>query len=84
MNSNLSCIDNLIMEVSTLSNVEVLSVSDVAKRLGVNHRSVARWIQKGIAFPNAYKKNPMLKNSHYVVPVSDVEEFEESRGKASN
>lgn len=54
----------------------VLTIPQVADRLGVDRSTILRWIQDTEAFPNAFKKNPFLKTSPYVIPVSDVEHFE--------
>lgn len=58
---------------------KLLSVSEVAERLGVTPRTVVRWIRDKVAFPNAYQKNPRLKTSPFVIPLEDVEELEDQR-----
>jgi predicted site-specific integrase-resolvase len=63
------------MEVRMDKTTEKVSVTEVAERLSVTTRTVTRWITQG-CFPNAYKKNPYLKSSPYVIPLEDVESFE--------
>lgn len=55
-----------------------LSASQVADRLSVTSRTVRRWINDG-HFPNAFQLNPSLANSSFVIPIRDVERFEEQR-----
>ena len=62
---------------ATLEEV-ILTVAEVAERLDVHPRTIVRWIKDG-TFPNAYKKNPSKKTSPFVVPLKDVETFEEGR-----
>lgn len=69
--------NNKIAKEATLP--ELLSVAKVARRLGVTPRTIVRWIREEVAFPNAYQKNPNLKTSPFVIPLSDVEEFESQR-----
>lgn len=56
-----------------------MSVSEAAKRLGVDSRTVRRWINKGY-FPNAYSKG-LGPTSPYVIPISDIKAFEKRRRK---
>jgi predicted site-specific integrase-resolvase len=60
---------------------ELLRLPDAAKRLGVSKRTLYRYIDKGY-FPNVVKADPFVENSHYLIPVSDVEDFEELRKKS--
>ena len=69
---------NLINDLeATMENA--FSVAEVAERLGVTPRTVVRWIREKIAFPNAYQKNPFIKTSPFVVPLADLEDFEQKR-----
>lgn len=61
-----------------LTKAETLTVVQVANRLDVTTRTIIRWIKRG-TFPGAYKSNPMLDTSPYVIPLEDVEAFEEKR-----
>jgi excisionase family DNA binding protein len=56
---------------------KMLSVKEVAERLGVTPRAIHRWIKRGY-FPGAYKLSPAL-NSPYRIPESDIIAFEERR-----
>lgn len=62
---------------------EFLTVAQIATRLNVTTRSVARWISVGL-LKGAFKIDPSIKNSPFIVPQSSVEEFEAQRGKTSN
>ena len=57
---------------------DVLSTKQAAERLHATSRQIIRWIHKGY-FPNAYKLDPDAVNSHFRIPVSDIEAFEEKR-----
>ena len=57
---------------------DALSTKQAAERLNATSRQVIRWIHKGY-FPNAYKLDPDAVNSHFRIPVSDIEAFEEKR-----
>jgi len=50
----------------------------VADRLQVTPQSVTRWIREG-KFLNAVKVNPTAGNSPYIIPLSDIEQFERRR-----
>lgn len=54
---------------------DYLNTKAVADRFRVSVRTINHWIDKGF-FPNAQKKNPLLDNSPYEIPMSDVEDFE--------
>ena len=60
---------------------KVLSVKEAAERLGVSHRAIQRWINRGY-FPGAYKLSP-ASNSPYRIPESDVIAFEKRRDQAT-
>lgn len=60
---------------------EFISSSEAAKRLRVTTRSITRWIEEG-EFPGAFKANPEVKNSPYLIPIREFEKFAENR-KAS-
>jgi len=53
---------------------EFLSVAEVAKRLNVTSRTVARWIAEG-EFPGVFQVNPGVKNSSYLIPRKSYEQF---------
>lgn len=55
---------------------KALSTKQAAERLNATSRQVIRWIHKGY-FPNAYKLDPEAINSHFRIPVSDIEAYEE-------
>lgn len=55
-----------------------ISSSEAAKRLNVTSRSITRWIESG-KFPGAFKANPSVKNSPFLIPLDVFEEFEASR-----
>ena len=61
--------------------IENLSTTEVADRLEVHRNTVISWIRKGY-FPNA-RKVGLGKNSPYVIPESDVTEFEEMRDQST-
>jgi len=61
--------------------IENLSTTEVADRLDVHRNTVISWIRKGY-FPNA-RKVGLGKNSPYVIPESDVTEFEEMRDQST-
>lgn len=56
-------------------NREHLTTIETASRLGVTPQAITKWIRTG-KFPNAQKINPAIKKSPYIIPVSDIEEFE--------
>lgn len=56
----------------------MLTVKEVAGRLGVSSETIIRWIKGGL-FPNAYKLNPDGLTSPYRIPLADVEAFEKKR-----
>ena len=55
-----------------------LSAAQVAKRFNVTSRTVVRWIDEGL-FPGAFKANPDVTNSPYLIPVLVVDKFAEER-----
>jgi hypothetical protein len=58
-----------------------LNTQEAAERLGVHSRTVVRWIEQG-HFPGARKVNPFAKKrSPYIIPLSDIEQFEKTRDK---
>jgi transcriptional regulator with XRE-family HTH domain len=57
-----------------------MTVKQAADRLGVSTRAITKWLQAG-AFPNAFKLNPVAKNSPFRIPDTDVEAFEATRHK---
>jgi excisionase family DNA binding protein len=59
-------------------NTRPLNTSDVAERLGVDVRTVQRWIAAG-RFPGAYRVDPQGSRSPYLIPENDVVAFEERR-----
>ena len=65
-----------------MSDGDVFSVQEVAKRYNVNQRTVQRWIDSGL-FPGATKKNPLGKNSPYEIPQSAIDHYEALRNAAS-
>lgn len=54
-----------------------LTTSEVAERLQVSRRTVQRMVVRG-EFPNAYQL-PGGKQQPYLIPVVDVEQYEEKR-----
>lgn len=55
-----------------------LTSAQAAARLGVTKKAIANWVKRGV-FPNAYKLNPLLLNSHLRIPEQDIEAFEQMR-----
>ena len=55
-----------------------LSAAQVAKRFNVTSRTVVRWIDEGF-LPGAFKANPDVTNSPYLIPTSVVDTFAEER-----
>lgn len=55
-----------------------MTTGEVGDRLGVDPTTVLRWIHDGV-FPNAYRKNPRSKRSHWLIPEGDVQSLEEER-----
>ncbi|MFN2179913.1 MAG: helix-turn-helix transcriptional regulator [Candidatus Promineifilaceae bacterium] len=53
---------------------QTLSVKEAAQRLGVDDRTVRRWIHLR-QFPHAYQLSP-IKSSPYRIPEADIEDFE--------
>lgn len=62
---------------------QYIRTSEVAKRLNVTTRTIARWIGAGF-FPGAFKVNPDAANSPFVIPVADVRAFEEKQRNSSD
>lgn len=62
---------------------EYLKTKAVAKRFRVSVRTINHWIDKGF-FPNAQKKNQMLDNSPYEIPLSDILAFEKQMKEAKD
>ena len=60
---------------------ELLTVTQVAKLLGVSGGQAGKWIVRG-DFPNAYRLNPLSKQSHWRIPRSDVDAFIQKRRQA--
>lgn len=56
--------------------VRWLTVTEAADRLGVDGRTVRRWIQE-LYFPNAVRSSP--RQGRYLIPESDIETFEQNR-----
>ncbi len=61
-----------------MMNQDSISAVDAAKRLGVSAMTIRRMIRAG-EFPNAYKSRPLAKTSPYIIPLSDIEAFEQQR-----
>jgi hypothetical protein len=59
-------------------NKRVLTAVLAAERLGVSTRTIHRWAADGF-FRGAYKLNLAFKNSPLMLPVEDVETFEQER-----
>lgn len=57
--------------------VQYLTVTEAARRLGVDTSSVRRWIAEG-QFAGVLKTNP-LRRGWYRIPLSSIEEFERNR-----
>jgi len=55
-----------------------LRTAEAAERLQVSPRTITRWIDKDY-FPGAFKINPEVDNAPFLIPVSDIEEFERKR-----
>lgn len=60
--------------------MKVLTVTQVADRLGVSRQSIHDWIQEGL-FPNAYRKSPRPQST-FLIPEEDVIAFERKRQQA--
>lgn len=56
---------------------EYMTVTEAAKRLSVNDKTVRRWIELGY-FPGTIRLSPQRK-SEYRIPLIAVEQFEEAR-----
>jgi len=54
-----------------------LTVSQAAKRLGVDGRTIRRWIESGY-FPGTEKTSPQRK-AEYRMPLTAIEQFERDR-----
>ncbi len=61
-----------------MSERTMLTTRQVAERLEVTLRTVQRWVDIG-RFPGAYRLDPDANRSPYLIPVADVEAFEERR-----
>jgi hypothetical protein len=59
-------------------NKRVLTAALTAERLSVSTRTIRRWAADGF-FPGAYTLNPALRDSPLIIPVEDVEAFEQKR-----
>ncbi len=57
---------------------DFVSAAQVAKRFDVTSRTIVRWIDEGV-FPGAFKVNPSIKNSPYLIPQSSIDEYEQKR-----
>ncbi len=55
-----------------------VSVTEAAGRLGVDRRTVIRWIEAGF-MPGSTKVNPMIKGSPHRVAVSAIDAVLKSR-----
>ena len=55
-----------------------LKVRDAAERLGVNRKTIVRWIEEGY-LPGSVRLNPMVPRSPYRIPVAAVEAIEKQR-----
>lgn len=56
---------------------EYMTVTETAKRLSVNDKTVRRWIELGY-FPGTIRLSPQRK-SEYRIPLRAIEQFEEAR-----
>jgi hypothetical protein len=72
-----------IREGGCLMSDRVLTAALAAQKLGVSTRTIHRWTAAGF-FPGAYKLNPALENSPLVIPVADIEEFEQKRRESQS
>ena len=52
----------------------MLTVPEVAERLGVSERTIRHWIGQG-HFPGARRSGPN-RRSPFIIPVADIEAFE--------
>jgi len=59
---------------------DLKKLTEAADLLGISKRTMYRYIEKGY-FPNAVKSDPRAENSHYLIPMSDIEDFKELRKK---
>lgn len=69
---------NGILAREVLRMAKYISSSEAAKRLSVTTRTITRWIDDG-CFPGAFKLNPEIKNSPFVIPHNEFEKFAEER-----
>ena len=59
---------------------KLLTAAQVAPRFKVTAKTITRWIDEG-KFPNAFKLNPDVSNSPYIIPENDVEDLERELAK---
>lgn len=71
-----------ITQEKAMNEQKYYSAQEVADRYNVDSTTIRRWIRHK-AFPGAIKKNPMNPRSHYIIPQSAIDYFEEKRKAAS-
>ena len=62
---------------------EYLTVREAARRLGVNRKTITRWIIEGY-LPGATRLNPHLKRSPYRIPPDSVQAILDDRERAAS
>jgi excisionase family DNA binding protein len=62
------------MTANTAIAEKMLTVPEVAERLGVSERTIRHWIGQG-HFPGARRSGPN-RRSPFIIPVADIEAFE--------
>lgn len=70
----------MILHQQAEAVLKELSAVEAAERLNVHPRTVSRWAEQGL-LKGAYKKNPLLKNSPYVIPEEAILNIERLQGK---
>jgi hypothetical protein len=60
-----------------VSSDQFISSAGAAKRLDVTTRTITRWVSEGY-FPGAFKVNPEVENSPWMLPMSVFEPFEKA------
>lgn len=68
----------LPMSQMSQSRKRDLTINEAAERLGVNRKTINRWIESGL-LPNAYPVNPTNPRSRRRIPEVDVIAIETQR-----
>ena len=68
----------MVAEEVQMAQNGYLTTAEAAERLQTSTRNVTRWIRRG-SFPGAFKINPDVENSPFLIPETAVIAFEERR-----